>query len=72
MGGFGVMSECDCSKTDFTSNPLKDLLVSTSPTASDVIVGGISSIVTVKKLSDSISLNCGNGDGVTFCGARTV
>jgi len=72
MGGFGVMSECDCSKTQFYVSLKKSALVETIPSAVNVVVGGTSSKVTVVQYDDTVSLNCGNHDGSTFCGARKV
>ena len=47
MGGFGVMSECDCSQTEFNFDPKKGILARAIPSATNVVVGGIPSKVTV-------------------------
>ena len=67
----GVLSDCNCLDTTFRriytgyNNPL--------PYWSNVnITYGGPSVTTVYKFIDSVSLTCGNKDGFTFCGPRTL
>ena len=74
--GVGVFSDCNCAlssfdPTSFTTAPTGTLVSADSMTK---YVGDTTTLtVTVSStIPDTVSTLCGNGDGITKCGSRTI
>ena len=66
-----LLSKCDCTQTRFGDKYIS-INSASNPTVNPVNTarGDPVQYVTLL-LADSVSYSCGNGDGFTFCGART-
>lgn len=71
LSSIGIMSACDCSATSLVSSKMPNGVDVTPKIPENLVISPNEAAVSIEFILgyDTVSYNCGSGDGLSFCGS---